>query len=403
MLITLTKKLYYICKNCSETDKEIEEIMSSEMSKDICQSCKKRTKQKEIFLRKQMEEEAVKQEAVIIQLQQENTKKADDIKLKAKTIKKLGDVVKQHEVTAQTIRNENSRLKIDNEMLADCVDILKEKVEETKAKETSKIESKCHSLESEVEPTRSSRHQKSMTENSHSKQGNRTKKCEEVRGQVIAENSRQANTHQNLVKKQPEGEQSESKITNIQEKTWQGIQKESQKNISSNNFFTEKIVEVPVEKIGYLIGKNGWRTKSIQAATNTVILHPVDRQNFFTIIGKYENIKQAEDTRDNMLQRSDEEHYKRLPKSTSNNRDNTYTDNRNVNYPNRYKNQKIECRYYQRGYCRFGKNCRFIHTEIGISNHVHRRRYNDLQRTHDREIRNQWQTVRSSRAMPTRR
>ena len=79
----------------------------------------------------------------------------------------------------------NSRLKIDNEMLADCVDILKEKVEETKAKETSKIEPKCHSLESEVEPTRSSRHQKSMTENSHSKQGNRTKKCEEVRGQVI--------------------------------------------------------------------------------------------------------------------------------------------------------------------------------------------------------------------------
>ena len=70
----------------------------------------------------------------------------------------------------------NSRLKIDNEMLADCVDILKEKVEETKAKETSKIEPKCHSLESEVEPTRSSRHQKSMTENSHSKQGNRTKR-----------------------------------------------------------------------------------------------------------------------------------------------------------------------------------------------------------------------------------
>ena len=158
-----------------------------------------------------------------------------------------------------------------------------------------------------------------------------------------------------------------------------------------------------VEKIGYLIGKNGWRTKSIQTATNIVILHPVDRQNFFTIIGKYENIKQAEDTIDNMLQRSDEEHYKRLPKSTSNNRDNTYTDNRNVNYPNRYKNQKIECRYYQRGYCRFGKNCRFIHTEMGISNHVQRRRYNDLQRTHDREIRNQWQTVRSSRAMPTRR
>ena len=106
MLITLTKELYYICKNCSETDKEIEEIMSSEMAKDICQSCKKRTKQKEIFLGKQMEEEAVKQEAVIIQLQQENTKKADDIKLKAKTIKRLGDVVKQHEVTAQTIRNE---------------------------------------------------------------------------------------------------------------------------------------------------------------------------------------------------------------------------------------------------------------------------------------------------------
>ena len=122
-------------------------------------------------------------------------------------------------------------------------------------------------------------------------------------------------------------------MTNIQEKTWQGIQKESQKNISSNNLFIEKIVEVPVEKIGYLIGKNGWRTKSIQAATNTVILHLVG-------IGKYENIKQAEDTIDNVLQRSEEEHYNRLTKSTSNNRDNTYTDNRNVNYPNRYKSQK---------------------------------------------------------------
>ena len=48
-----------------------------EMHRHCC--CKKRTKQKEIFLRKQMEEEAFKQEAVIIQLQQENTKKADDI------------------------------------------------------------------------------------------------------------------------------------------------------------------------------------------------------------------------------------------------------------------------------------------------------------------------------------
>ena len=128
-------------------------------------------------------------------------------------------------------------------------------------------------------------------------------------------------------------------------------------------------------------------------------MHPVDRQNFFTIIGKYENIKQAEDTIDNMLQRSEKEHYKRLPKSTSNNRDNT--DKRNVNYPNRYKSQKTECRYYQRGYCRFDKNCRFIHTEMGTSNHVQRRRYNDLQRTHDREIRNRWQTVRSSRVMMT--
>ena len=95
----------------------------------------------------------------------------------------------------------------------------------------------------------------------------------------------------------------------------------------------------------------------MQAATNTVILHPVDSQNFFTIIGKYENIKHAEGTIDNMLQRSEEEHYKTLPKSTSNNKDNTYTDKRNENYPNRYKSQRIECRYHQRGYCRFGKNC----------------------------------------------
>ena len=93
----ITKKLCYICKNCSEIDREIEEIMNSELSMDICQSCKKRT----IFLRKQIEKEAAKQEAVIIQLQQKSTKKADDIKLKAKTIKKLGDVVKQHEIKAQ--------------------------------------------------------------------------------------------------------------------------------------------------------------------------------------------------------------------------------------------------------------------------------------------------------------
>ena len=64
-------------------------------------------------------------------------------------------------------------------MLPDCVDVLKERVEETKAKETSKSEPKCHSLESEVDPTRSSTQQKGMAENSHSKQGNRTKKCEE--------------------------------------------------------------------------------------------------------------------------------------------------------------------------------------------------------------------------------
>ena len=112
-----------------------------------------------------------------------------------------------------------------------------------------------------------------MTENSHSKQGNRTKKREEVRGQVIAENSRQANTHQNLVKKQPEGEQSESKITNIQEKTWQGIQKESQKNISSNNFFTEKIVEVPVEKIGKKVNPSSNKYSNIASSRQTKLFH----------------------------------------------------------------------------------------------------------------------------------
>ena len=99
---------------------------------------------------------------------------------------------------------------------------MKEKVEETKAKETSKSEPKCHSLESEVDPTRSSRQQKGIAENSHIKQGNRTKKCEEVRGQFIVGNSRRANSNQNLVKNQPEDEQSESKITNIQEKNTAG-------------------------------------------------------------------------------------------------------------------------------------------------------------------------------------
>ena len=40
---------------------------------------------------------------------------------------------------------------------------------------------------------------------------------------------------------------------------------------------------------------------------------------------------------------------------------------------------------------------------MGTSNHLQRRKYNNLQRTHDREIRNRWQTMRSSKVMPTRR
>ena len=45
--------------------------------------------------------------------------------------------------------------------------------------------------------------------------------------------------------------------------------------------------KIPKEKIGFIIGRGGWKTRSIQTATGTVIIHPNDRDSdAFTIIGK---------------------------------------------------------------------------------------------------------------------
>ena len=115
----------------------------------------------------------------------------------------------------------------------------------------------------------------------------------------------------------------------------------------SDEQITELRDKIPKEKIGFIIGRGGWKTRSIQTATGTVIIHPDDRDSdAFTIIGKKDDTDQAKQIILNMVQLRGEEKQRNMEKAPRR----TYE-----------PDQPKQCRYFLRDRCKFGNNCKFQH------------------------------------------
>ena len=363
-------------KECGDQNKQ---------ANQLCSECKER--QEEVnSIQKQMkiiQNELQKKNDVILKHQQEISRRKKENKEKEKIIKRTTENQKQLETNYSALKTENHRLSVECMMAKENMVILRERLEDARSDQRN-VE--ALSLIRDMQSPEELRDHEEKDKNSKRLE----KQCQESRNGdadqhniEVSETDRRKMLETTLSEKdmpkkfekvETTNEQSEKQDKNKIDETSKGSEyvrtidlkqnhkPEEGRNLTghthirgeidvnrkkSDEQITELRVKIPKEKIGFIIGRGGWKTRSIQTATGTVIIHPNDRESdAFTIIGKKHDTDQAKQIILNMVQLRGEEKQRNMEKAP-----------RRTSEPDQPK----QCRYFLRGRCKFGNNCKFQH------------------------------------------
>ena len=365
-----------------------------------CEECMKKAEEYNI-LQKQiaiLQEELKKKCLTIEKQQKEIAKKKVDNKTKEKILRQTVESHKQIETNYNTLKAENHRISVECTMAKESLIILRERLEEEKETGTGQTEEalnlikeiterkqvekqemkstgknldrsqsqnkekedfhekeKCHSPEEKISEVNKFRDGNSV--NTQEKRNQENKKKEEKTSEEnkfrnnISVDTQEKRNHQEKLTSKDEGTYSAQEMKN-NDKPVRDVNRRGEMKEKNGDKCSEIKVTVPREKIGFIIGKGGWKTRSIQTATDTVIIHPQDEtSNEFTIIGKDQDTDQARRIITNMVAQSIEENHRESRRIID-----LEESQERVSY-----DQPRKCRYYLRGYCKFGERCKFQH------------------------------------------
>ena len=324
-----------------------------------CEECMKKVEEYSI-LQKQiaiLQEELEKKCLTIEKQQKEIAKKKVDNKTKEKILKQTVESHKQIETNYNTLKAENHRISVECTMAKESLIILRERLEEEKETGTGQTEEalnlikeiterkqdekqemksteknldksqsqnkekedfhekeKCHTPEEKISEVNKFRDSNSV--NTQEKRNQENKKKDEKTSEEnkfrnnISVDTQERRNHQEKLTSKDDCTYAAQEMKN-NDKPVMDVNRRGEMKEKNGHKCSEIKVTVPREKIGFIIGKGGWKTRSIQTATDTVIIHPKDEtSNEFTIIGKDQDTDQARRIITNMVAQSIEENHR---------------------------------------------------------------------------------------------
>ena len=280
----------------------------------LCSECKEG--QEEVnSIQKQMkiiQNELQKKNDVILKQQHEISRRKKENEEKEKIIKRTTENQKQLETNYSALKTENHRLSVECMMEKENMVILRERLEDARSNQRNvealslirDMQSPEELRDHEEKDKNSKRLEKQCRE---SRNGNADQHNIEVsetdRRKMLETTLSEKDMPKRLEKVETTNELSEKQDKNKIDETSKGSEyvrtidlKQNHKpeegrsltghthirgeihvnRKKSDEQITELRVKIPKEKIGFIIGRGGWKTRSIQTATGTVIIHPND-------------------------------------------------------------------------------------------------------------------------------